>query len=299
MFLRTVDYKEDKEFFFKLKRPEEQFGLAKFSLNEIDHSSSAGELENKVSKVIPNYINNAHKRITTLRKESYAMSEILPKAVWLADDLLHNGGWRTPMGLHWRPEYRNESSIEEGSWMIHPGGTRQWVAHAFIDHDEPITFSTFNTLGKECNFDKVFTSYEELDNYYRDIYKSKLYFSLVCEYGTLIPHALASTELLELNTEKYHKLCQSRLKKFNIYFDSKWLRETLNLPFNKSKPNIIIRIKENNDVKDILGLSRVVYKSIILAILYDSYDDQEINIEVPEIKENILASELIRLKEIT
>ena len=201
------------------------------------------------------------------------------------------------MGLHWRPEYRNDSSIDAGSWMIHPGGTRQWVAHAFIDHDEPITFSTFNTLGKECVFDKIFTSFKEVNDHYANVFNSTLYFSLVCEYGTIIPHALASTELLETNTEKYHKLCQSRLKKYNIYYESKWVRETLELPYIESKPDIIVRIKDTEQARIPDGLSRLIYKSLILAMLYDNYDDDEMCIEVPVVKKNEISRELMDMKE--
>lgn len=293
MFLRTIPENIDKDILFKAKRPEEKFGIARFTLNELDHKSQIeSELLGRVTKIIPEYVRKSHKSIANLRDDNYAMSEVLPKAVWLADELLHNGGWMNPMGLHWRPEYPNDS-CKTGKWVIHPGGTRQWVAHAFIDHDEPLEFSTFNTLGKECEFDIVFENFDEVDMYFGEKIGSKLYFSLVAEYGTIIPHALTNTEQLEDNTEKYHKICKSRLAKYNLVFSHHMVQEKLELPYSEKKQDLVINIKDPSGVDGV----RKIYKAFILAMMYDMYTDDDVEIKAKDIVVNKVSDQLTKFKQ--
>lgn len=269
MFLRPIpDGNED--LLFSLKRPEENFGIAKFSLRDI-HFDIPAEIPIKL-KDMKEYITHSHLSINKLRNIGYAMSEALPKATWLADEFLHQGGFRNPMGLHWRPDWENEN-CDEGKWIIHPGGTRQWIAYCFADHDEPMEFAAFNTMGQELEFDHVFQSHEEACKYFKLNYNSKLFLANVCEYGTLIPHALTDTQILEKCTGKYHKICQKRLKTYNIVFENNGVNKLLDFPYDPNKKNILINIKSFGDSPAI-----PVYKSIILSMLYDQYQDENIEI---------------------
>ena len=293
MFLRTIPETIHKDILFEAKRPTENFGIAKFSLKDLEHQKQIeSELLGRITKIIPKYVRNAHKSIAALRKEDYAMSEVLPKAVWLADELLHNGGWKNPMGLHWKPEYPNDS-CEVGKWIIHPGGTRQWVAHAFVDHDQPLEFSTFNTLGAECNFDVIFKNFEEVEDYFKNKIGSNLYLSLVADYGTIIPHALTNTEQLEDNTEKYHKLCKKRLAKYNLRFHHELIREKIDLPYSEKKENIIITVKDASGMDGV----RKIYKAFILAMMYDMYTDDDVEIKASDVTVNSMTQDLTKMKE--
>jgi hypothetical protein len=71
----------------------------------------------------------------------------------------------------------------------------------------------------------------------------------------------------------------------------------LELPYIESKPDIIVRIKDTEQARIPDGLSRLIYKSLILAMLYDNYDDDEMCIEVPVVKKNEISRELMDMKE--
>ena len=103
--------------------------------------------------------------------------KVIPKIVGLLDEYIKNkNSFNIPLTVHWNPYFKK--------WDIHPGLGRQVVIDLF-DKNKILECITFNTNGKNVDFDKIFNSYNELHNYYKN-YKVQIYISP--NYGTFIPH---------------------------------------------------------------------------------------------------------------
>jgi hypothetical protein len=172
----------------KFKRPEENYGLADFNLNdlyfEFDPIQIHKEVMYWVTSKYPSCDLNWHSnKLVGCSTSNFPMYyETFLKLSWLTKVYLKES-FKYPMGLIWFP---HSKGIDEGNWWIHPGGGRQKVVAMFGDRDQTMEFLTFNTYGKPVKFKRVFEREEEFKDYFNAPYG----IAYVADKGTLIPHCL-------------------------------------------------------------------------------------------------------------
>lgn len=172
----------------KFKRPEEQYGLADFNLNDLYFEFNPIQLHKEVMYWVTSKYPSCDLKWHTSKLVGCSTSnfpmyyETFLKLSWLTKIYLKES-FKYPMGLFWFP---HSKGIDEGNWFIHPGGGRQKVVAMFGDRDQTMEFLTFNTYGKPVKFKRVFEREEE----FKDHFNAPYGIAYVADKGTLIPHCL-------------------------------------------------------------------------------------------------------------
>lgn len=208
-----VDSTEAWELFFKYKHRNENLGIAYLKPEELHFDGLF--FYDSIRTYLNEGINLPYKDLYKYYKENdifnYQMKgEMFTKLHWLLSDYIDKGSFDNPVGALWNPDLQK--------FNIHPGGTRQIILENFNTY-EKIKTLCFTTNGKEVDFDIIFNSLDELQNYFPD---RSITMGLSAAKGSLIPHVHFNENKNVGTVEKYHL----KLKKF---FDTHTLHANFDL----------------------------------------------------------------------
>ena len=182
--------------------------------------------------------------------------KVIPKIVGLLEEYIENkNSFNIPLTVHWNPYFKK--------WDIHPGLGRQVVVDLF-ETKKNLDCIAFNTNGINVNFKKIFYSYKELEDYYKN-FKVQIYISP--NYGTFIPHVHVDAEKTFMRKffEKSYRSVYNVVKNYDIICDDVDLKPYFNCnTFNPNKKRIKIEIKKVT--------KRNIMRSILLALTGKEYN---------------------------
>jgi len=170
-------------------------------------------------------------------------------------EIANKNSFNIPLTVHWNPYFKK--------WDIHPGLGRQVVVDLF-ETKKNLDCIAFNTNGIDVNFKKIFYSYKELEDYYKN-FKVQIYISP--NYGTFIPHVHVDAEKTFMRKffEKSYKSVYNVVKNYDIICDDVDLKPYFNCnTFNPDKKKIKIEIKKVS--------KRNILRSILLALTGKEYN---------------------------
>lgn len=255
----TKTINKDKEYlmqmFLDCKLPDENLYLGKILKKHLDFENLTS-----VHKDVTEYFSKKTYLKRLSESDSYGRDiENFPKLCWLTEEYF-NGKLRNPIGVHYNPRLKKN--------VIHPGGTRQRVFSLW--HNEAVDCIYFNTGGIKFDWLEHMRCIDLLD-----IVSPNVFFALVADHGSLIPHIHFDQHSISTNVKLYQNLINSFLTKglrFSINAKHEFFKEHFPNAKKSIEPSILIDFKSSRPSQTTL------IKALIMICLQYEFNSKEFSI---------------------